>query len=132
MKLSAAGLGRLHASVGGRDDGDAVERWWPLSLCAGVRTAEARALRRSDPCGASADTQTKTSRRTLALPRLAVTARQTPHDDSGPGPADLVFCTATGQALDAANVYRLFRAACTTAGIGPATMPSTAASSGPS
>ena len=119
MKLSAAGLGRLHASVGGRDDGDAVERWWPLSLCAGVRTAEARALRRSDPCGASADTQTKTSRRTLALPRLAVTARQTPHD-------------ATGQALDAANVYRLFRAACTTAGIGPATMPSTAASSGPS
>ena len=43
-----------------------------------------------------------------------------------------VHQNATGQALDAANVYRLFRAACTTAGIGPATMPSTAASSGPS
>ena len=30
-----------------------------------------------------------------------------------------MFCTAAGQALDAANVRRSFRAVCTAAGIGP-------------
>jgi integrase len=72
---------------------------------------------------ARGDTKTKTFRRTLALPQLAVTALQTLHDDSAPDPRDLVFCTAAGQALDAANVRRSFRAVCTTAGIGPGWTP---------
>jgi integrase len=69
------------------------------------------------------DTKTKTSRRTLALPQLAVTALQALHADSAPGPGDLVFCTASGQPLDAANVRRFFRAVCTDAGIGPGWRP---------
>jgi integrase len=48
-----------------------------------------------------------------------VTALQALHDDTAPGPGDLVICTGTGQPLDAANVRRFFRAACTTAEIGP-------------
>ncbi len=36
-----------------------------------------------------------------------------------PQPGELVFSTAGGQALDAANVRRSFRAVCTAAGIGP-------------
>ena len=36
-----------------------------------------------------------------------------------PGEGELVFCTAAGQALDAANVRRSFRTVCTAAGIGP-------------
>jgi hypothetical protein len=39
------------------------------------------------------------------------------------GAGDLLFCTATGQPLDAANVRRFFRAVCTTAGIGPSWTP---------
>jgi integrase len=34
-----------------------------------------------------------------------------------------VFCTVTGQPLDAANVRRFFRAVCTVAGIGPGWTP---------
>jgi integrase len=76
-----------------------------LSLCTGVRTEEARALRWEhvdfgDPdivpprpasvavwrsVRASADTTTRTSRRTLALPHLAVTALQALHDHTAPG-----------------------------------------------
>jgi integrase len=109
-----------------------------VSLCTGVRTEEARALRWEhvdfgDPASepprpasvavwrsvrASADTKTSKSRRTLALPRLAVTALQSLHDQMSPGPGELVFCTATGRPLDAAHVRRSFRAVCTAAGIG--------------
>jgi integrase len=114
-----------------------------LSLCTGVRTEEARALRwehvdfgdpDSEPhrppsvavwrsVRARGDTKTRTSRRTLALPELAVTALQALHDHAAPGPGDLVFCTATGRALDAGNVRRFFRAVCTSAGIGPGWTP---------
>jgi integrase len=109
-----------------------------LSLCTGVRTEEARAIRWEhvdfgDPASvpprpasvavwrsvrAKGDTKTRTSRRTLALPELAVTALQALHDDTAGEPGDLVFATATGQPLDAANVRRFFRAVCATAGIG--------------
>jgi integrase len=68
---------------------------------------------------ASADTKTSKSRRTLGLPRLAVTALQALRQETGPQPGELVFCTAAGQPLDAANVRRSFRAVCKTAGIGP-------------
>ncbi len=114
-----------------------------LSLCTGVRTEEARALRWEhvgfgDPgtvpprpasvavwrsVRARGDTKTRTSRRTLALPELAVTALQALHHHAAPGPGDLVFCTATGRALDAGNVRRFFRAVCTAAGIGPGWTP---------
>jgi integrase len=57
--------------------------------------------------------------RTIGLPQLAVTALQALRDESGPEPGELVFCTAAGQPLDAANVRRSFRAVCKTARIGP-------------
>jgi integrase len=111
-----------------------------LSLSTGVRTEEARALRWEhvdfgDPASvpprpasvavwrsvrARGDTKTSKSRRTLGLPQLAVTALKALHEDSEPHPGELVFTTATGQALDAANVRRSFRAVCTAAGIGRA------------
>jgi integrase len=110
-----------------------------LSLCTGVRTEEARALRWEhvdfgDPAAVSArpasvavwrsvrargDTKTRKSRRTLGLPRLAVTALRALCAEAGPEPGELVFCTAAGQPLDAANVRRSFRAVCKAAGIGP-------------
>jgi integrase len=40
------------------------------------------------------------------------------HDETQPEPGELVFCTAVGQALDAANVRRSFRAVCQAARIG--------------
>ncbi|MGO8959072.1 MAG: tyrosine-type recombinase/integrase [Streptosporangiaceae bacterium] len=114
-----------------------------LSLCTGVRTEEARALRwehvdLGDPASvpprpasvavwrsvrAKGDTKTMTSRRTLALPDLALTALQALHDATEPEPGNLVFATATGKPLDAANVRRFFRAVCTAAGIGPGWTP---------
>jgi integrase len=115
-----------------------------LSLCTGVRTEEARALRWEnvdfgDPDSrpprpaslavwrsvrAKGDTKTRKSRRTLGLPQLAVAALRALHQDTGPAAAeDLVFCTATGQPLDAANVRRSFRAVCQAAGIGPGWTP---------
>jgi integrase len=110
-----------------------------LSLCTGVRTEEARALRWQhvdfgDPASvpprpasvavwrsvrARGDTKTSKSRRTLGLPRLAVTALRALHEQMTPEPGELVFCTAGGEPLDAANVRRSFRAVCKTAGIGP-------------
>ena len=72
---------------------------------------------------ARGDTKTRTSRRTLALPELAVTALQALHHHTAPEPGDLVFCTATGRVLDAGNVRRFFRAVCTAAGIGPGWTP---------
>ena len=110
-----------------------------VSLCTGVRTEEARALRwehvdfgnadLEPPRPASVavwrsvrargDTKTTKSRRTLGLPQLAAAALNALHEEARPEPGELVFCTATRQPLDAANVRRFFRAVCTTAGIGP-------------
>jgi integrase len=119
-----------------------------LSLLTGIRTEEARALRWAhadldgDP-GAHppvpphiavwrsvrvhGDTKTGRSRRTLALPRLAVkTLRQLREaqdrdralagdrwEDTG-----LVFTTHLGAALDAGNVRKMFKRVCAEAGIG--------------
>ena len=76
---------------------------------------------------AHGDTKTEKSRRTLALPEMAVTAlwahrtRQA-GDQAAAGltwsDRDLVFPTRTGAPLDAANVRREFKAACKAANIG--------------
>ena len=78
------------------------------------------------------DTKTEKSRRTLALPRMAVDAlrlhkERQDQDRHAAGERwddqDLVFATRTGAPLDAANVRREFRAACQAAGIGPGWTP---------
>jgi integrase len=118
-----------------------------LCLATGIRTEEARALRwehvdfgdpvANPPVPASAavwrsvrshgDTKTEKSRRTLALPEMAVNAlwahreRQTSERDVAGmtwSDRDLVFSTRTGAPLDAANVRREFRAVCKAANIG--------------
>ena len=118
-----------------------------LCLTTGIRTEEARALRwghidfgdpgASPPVPASAavwrsvrshgDTKTEKSRRTLALPEMAVRALQAHKEQQsaqrrGAGTVfaghDLVFATSSGAALDAANVRREFRAVCRAAKIG--------------
>jgi integrase len=109
-----------------------------LSLTTGIRTEEARALRwehvdfgnAQSKTGrlpsvavlrsvrAKSDTKTRTSRRTLALPKLAVAALSAWHDHAKPDEGELVFCAADGQALDAGNVRRQFRSVCRAAGIG--------------
>jgi integrase len=114
-----------------------------LSLVTGVRTEEARALRWEhvdfgDPASvpprpasvavwrsvrAKGDTKTRKSRRTLALPQLAVAALRVLRDESRPSPGDLVFRTSTGHYIDAGNVRRSFRAVCKAAGVGPAWTP---------
>jgi len=109
-----------------------------LSLATGVRTEEARALRWENvnfgdldgvhpkvasvevwrSVRAEGETKTVKSRRTLALPKLAVSALTVLHDSESHSSGDLVFRTSTGRALDAANVRRQFRAVCKAAGIG--------------
>jgi integrase len=118
-----------------------------LCLATGIRTEEARALRwehvdfgdpaARPPVPASAavwrsvrshgDTKTEKSRRTLALPDMAVNAlwahkeRQAAERLAAGGQwndQDLVFSTRTGGALDAANVRREFKAACRAATLG--------------
>lgn len=109
-----------------------------LSLATGIRTEEARALRWEnvdfgDPrlvpprvasvevwrsVRAEGDTKTVKSRRTLALPKLAVSALMTLRDSESHSADDLVFRTSAGRPLDAGNVRRQFRAVCKTAGIG--------------
>jgi integrase len=128
-------------------EGTRMHAYIALCLATGIRTEEARALRwehvdfghpdGEPPVPASAavwrsvrahgDTKTEKSRRTLGLPqmaadalrahkkrqaaeRLAAGAEWTDHD--------LVFCTRTGSALDAANVRREFRGVCKAAVIG--------------
>jgi integrase len=119
-----------------------------LCLLVGVRTEEARALcwdqvdldgqPDADPpvppnvaiwrsVRAHGDTKTEKSRRTLALPRMAVTALRDHRDGQL---ADrvaagelwqergLVFTTKIGTPLDAANVRRMFKNVCTAAGFG--------------
>jgi integrase len=119
-----------------------------LSLLTGVRTEEARALRwqhvdlDGDPGASPAmpphvavwrsvrghgETKTERSRRTLALPRMAVEALRALRDAqdgerllAGDGWQDtgLVFTTHRGAALDAGNVRKMFKRVCTEAGAG--------------
>jgi integrase len=133
-------------------DGTRMHSYIALCLATGIRTEEARALRwehisfgnpdATPPVPASAavwrsvrahgDTKTEKSRRTLALPHMAVDAlrlhkERRDQDRCTAGERwedqDLVFATRTGAALDAANVRREFRATCTAAGIGPGWTP---------
>jgi len=128
-------------------EGTRMHAYIALCLATGIRTEEARALRwehvdfgdaiADPPAPASiavwrsvrshGDTKTEKSRRTLALPEMAVTAlRDHRTRQAGDRTAagltwsdrDLVFPTRTGAALDAANVRREFRAACKAAQIG--------------
>jgi integrase len=112
-----------------------------LSLVIGIRTEAARALRwdHVDLDGdlangtpphidvwpsvrAGGDTKTRSSRRTLAVPEIAVWAlsghleRQT---TAGLWSLDgLVFSTRNGKVLDAGNVRRSFKRICEAAGVG--------------
>jgi integrase len=119
-----------------------------LSLLTGIRTEEARALRWAhadldgDP-GAHppvpphiavwrsvrihGDTKTERSRRTLALPRLAVQALRQLREAQARDRAlagdrwqdtGLVFTSHLGAALDAGNVRKMFKRTCAEAGIG--------------
>ncbi|HEY2639800.1 MAG TPA: site-specific integrase [Streptosporangiaceae bacterium] len=112
-----------------------------VSLTTGIRTEEARALRwdhvdlDGDPLAgtpphidvwrsvrAGGDVKTRTSRRTLALPALAVAAL-TEHRDTAKAidfwePDGLVFATRNQTVLDAGNVRRSFKRICKNAGIG--------------
>jgi integrase len=117
-----------------------------LSLTTGLRTEEMRALRwdhvdlKGDPAAdppthisvwrsvrSHGDTKTEKSRRSLELPQVAVEAlqehlEQQANERLAAGVLwqdnDLVFATATGAALDAGNVRKMFRAVCRSAGIG--------------
>jgi integrase len=128
-------------------DGTRMHAYIALCLATGIRTEEARALRwehvdfgdphARPPVPASVavwrsvrahrDTKTEKSRRTLALPQMAVDVLRVHKERQGEerlaagvrwSDHDLVFCTRTGAPLDAANVRREFRAACTAAKIG--------------
>jgi integrase len=119
-----------------------------LSLLAGVRTEEARALRwdhvdldgdistgRPVPPHVAVwrsvrvhgETKTERSRRTLALPQMAVEALRALRDSQTDErllagarwqSTGLVFATHLGTALDAGNVRKMFKRVCTVAGIG--------------
>jgi integrase len=124
-----------------------------LSLLAGIRTEEARALRwqhvdlNGDPAAvppvpphvavrrsvrAHGETKTERSRRTLALPAAAVQALRAWMDcQAGEQLAagqewqdtGLVFTTCHGAALDAGNVRKMFKRVCAEAGIGDSWTP---------
>jgi integrase len=119
-----------------------------LSLLAGIRTEEARALRWThvdldgDPAArppvpphvtvwrsvrVHGETKTERSRRTLGLPVMAVQALRAwsgsqadERNAAGDGWQDtgLVFTTHRGAALDAGNVRKMFKRVCAEAGIG--------------
>ena len=119
-----------------------------LSLLVGLRTEEARALRLDhvdldgDPDAAPAvpphvavwrsvrvhgETKTERSRRTLGLPRLAVDAlrellqvqaQERAHAGDQWQDTGLVFATRHGDALDPANVRKMFRRVYLAAGVG--------------
>ena len=119
-----------------------------LSLLTGIRTEEARALRWAhvdldgEPDAnppvpphvavwrsvrVHGDTKTERSRRTLALPRLAVQALRALADAQARERAlagdrwqdtGLVFTSHLGAALDAGNVRKMFKRTCAEAGIG--------------
>ena len=144
MWLDIADWGSARLAVGPQNG---PHSYIALCLATGIRTEEARALRwehvdfgdpvANPPVPASAavwrsvraheDTKTEKSRRTLALPEMAVNALWA-HKERQAGERaaagltwserDLVFSTRTGAALDAANVRREFKAACKAANIG--------------
>ena len=117
-------------------EGTRIGAYIALSLGTGIRTEEARALRWDavdlgdphaspprPPCvavwrsvRASADTKTARSRRTLAMPDMAVTELCRLQAAEGRTTGS-VFATRDGGELDAANVRREFRAAVKSAGI---------------
>jgi integrase len=121
-----------------QEAGPRIHAYIVLSLATGIRTEEARALRwdhvdLGDPGSepprvasievwrsvrAEGDTKTVKSRRTLALPKMAVVALAALRDSEAPTGGDLVFRTSSGAQTDAANVRRQFRAVCKAAGIG--------------
>ena len=124
-----------------------------LSLLTGIRTEEARALRWAhvdldgDPAAsppipphmavwrsvrAYGETKTERSRRTLALPRMAVEALRALKDAQngerlGAGQrwqgTGLVFTTHLGAALDAGNVRKMFKRVRTEADVGDSWTP---------
>ena len=124
-----------------------------LSLLAGLRTEEARALRWAhldldgDPAArppvpphvavwrsvrAHGETKTERSRRTLALPAAAVQAlralQETQAEERLAAAEDwqdtgLVFTTHRGAALDPGNVRKMFKRVCTAAGAGDSWTP---------
>ena len=124
-----------------------------LSLLAGIRTEEARALRWShvdldgDPAArppvpphaavwrsvrVHGETKTERSRRTLGLPAAAVQALHAWSDSQADErltaghdwqDTGLVFTTHHGAALDAANVRKMFKRVCTEAGTGDSWTP---------
>jgi integrase len=116
-----------------------------VALCVGtgIRTEEIRALEWSsvdldgDPDAgppippsvqvwrsvrARGDVKTERSRRTLALPQLAVDALRA-YSEREERSDGLVFATRWGGELDAANVRREFRRLCHAAGVGPGWTP---------
>ncbi|MGH3303458.1 MAG: site-specific integrase [Streptosporangiaceae bacterium] len=120
---------------------DRLNAYVVLSLATGIRTEEARALRwehvglDGDPPSlrvwssvrAHGDTKTLKSRRTLALPERAAQAlrahfelqeKERAHAGQLWTETGLVFTTAFGTALDAANIRRSFRRICKAAGLG--------------
>jgi integrase len=128
-------------------EGTRMHAYIALCLATGIRTEEARALRwehvdfgnpvANPPAPASAavwrsvrshgDTKTEKSRRTLALPEMAVSAlwahRELQVNERAASgltwsDRDLVFSARTGAPLDAANVRREFKAICEAAKIG--------------
>ena len=131
-----------------RRPADLMHAYIVLSLLAGIRTEEARALHWAhvdldgDPAASPpvpphiavwrsvrphGDTKTERSRRTLGLPAAAVQALRSWADSqaderlaAGNGWQDtgLVFTSHHGAALDAANVRKMFKRVCTEAGIG--------------
>jgi integrase len=124
-----------------------------LSLLAGLRTEEARALRwdhvelDGDPDASPAvpphvavwrsvrahsDTKTERSRRTLGLPQAAADALRELHASQAREQAEagdrwqdtgLVFTTQHGAALDPANVRKMFKRVCKAAGAGDSWTP---------
>jgi integrase len=131
-----------------RRPGGLMHAYIVLSLTTGLRTEEIRALRwdhvdlKGDPgtdpptpphvfvwrsVRGHGDTKTEKSRRSLELPQVAVETlqdqwEQQAHERLAAGARwhnnNLVFTTATGAALDAGNVRKMFRAVCRSAGIG--------------
>ena len=119
-----------------------------LSLLVGVRTEEARAMRwhhvdlDGDPGAlppvpphvavwrsvrAHGETKTERSRRTLALPQMAIDAlrclqetqaHERLHAGESWQDTGLVFTTQLGTGLDAGNVRKMFKRVCRAAGIG--------------
>jgi integrase len=149
VAITSISMTRQASALLAAAEGTRMHAYITLCLATGIRTEEARALRwehvdfgdpvASPPLLASAamwrsvrshgDTKTEKSRRTLALPELAVNAlwahRKRQADERAAAGItwsdhDLIFSTRTGAPLDTANVRREFRTVCfcTAAGVG--------------